>query len=198
MKALSTLPDGYRSRFTLDLQKDKKLALLVNGLSFAIATVLIVAMHLYRPVWLLFDMEEGLGAYFTRFFVLLVMLAAYMVLHELVHGAAMKLCGTKSVHFGFTGLYAYAGSDDYYDKSSYIFVALAPIVVWGVVLAVVNVFVDGPWFWTIYVVQICNLSGAAGDLFVTVKLARLPKDVLVHDVGVSMTVYTREEPGYES
>ena len=26
----------------------------------------------------------------------------------------MKLCGTKKIKYGFTGLYAFAGSDDYY------------------------------------------------------------------------------------
>ena len=39
--------------------------------------------------------------------------------------------------------------------------------------------------------QIGNLSGAAGDLFVTVKFAGMPKDILVQDSGVSMAVYSR-------
>ena len=44
-----------------------------------------------------------------------------MILHEIVHGIAMRICGTKKVKYGFTGLYAFAGSKDFYDikKISY-------------------------------------------------------------------------------
>ena len=121
---------------------------------------------------------------------LIVLMVLYMVLHELVHGAAMKICGTKKVRYGFTGAYAFAGSDDYYDKSAYIFIALAPVVLWGAVIAVVNPFVPESWFWVVYMIQIINLSGAAGDLFVTVRFSLLPKDILVKDYGVGMEVFS--------
>jgi hypothetical protein len=88
-------------------------------------------------------------------------------------------------------MYAFAGSKDFYDKRGYIFIALAPVVLWGVVLAVVNFMVPVEWVWVIYFVQIVNLSGAAGDLFVTVRFSRFPKDILVQDYGVGMTVYSR-------
>lgn len=61
----------------------------------------------------------------------LVCAVVYMVLHELVHGACMKVFGAKKVRFGFTGLYAFAGSIEYFKKAAYIVVALAPLVVWG-------------------------------------------------------------------
>ena len=130
--------------------------------------------------------------YAIRFSALFGLIVLYMILHELVHGIAMKLCGTKKVKYGFTGLYAYAGSADYYDKRSYIFIALAPVILWGAVLAVINPFVPIEWFWIVYFIQVMNLSGAAGDLFVTVKFSRFPKDILVGDYGVGMKVYSRE------
>jgi len=68
---------------------------------------------------------------------------------------------------------------------------LAPVVFWGIVLAVINVLVPLEWFWVVYFIQIINLSGAAGDLYVTVKFSRLPSDILVQDYGVGMTVYSR-------
>ena len=117
----------------------------------------------------------------------------YMILHELVHGVAMKICGTKKVKYGFTGMYAFAGSEDLYDKKSYIFVALAPVVFWGVVLLIINLFVPLGWFWVVYLIQIANISGAAGDFFVTVKFLKMPRDILVQDYGVGMTVYSKEE-----
>lgn len=191
-KAFASLPEGYREIMRLDLQKDKKQALIVNGLGLLIMLVLAVPMHFYISIGILFSMEEGILDYMLRFLVLAVGMVVYLVLHELVHGVAMKLCGTKKVKYGFTGLYAFAGSSDYYDKKSYIFIALAPVVLWGIVIAVINAFVPERWFWVVYFLQLMNLSGAAGDLYVTVKFSRLPKDILISDSGVGMAVYSRE------
>ena len=193
MKAVSQLPDTYREIYAVDLQKDKKLSLLVNGMATLIGVLLAVPMHFVVPIFTLFDMSQGMGAYFLRFGVLMVSIVAYMVAHELVHGAAMKLCGTKRVKYGYTGLYAFAGSEDYYDKAAYLFIALAPVVLWGIVLLVLQFCVPTSWFWVVYLVQITNLSGAAGDYYVTVRFSRLPKDILVRDSGVSMCVYSNAE-----
>lgn len=190
MSARSTLPENYREIFSVDLQKNTKTAVWIQVLSLAIAAAMAVPMHFVVPITTLFDMQDGLGFYLLRFAVFLALMVAYLFLHEMVHGIAMKHFGTKKVKFGFTGLYAFAGSDDYYDKRSYRVIALAPIVVWGVVLAVVNALVPDTWFWVIYWTQIANISGAAGDLYVTVKFSRLPADILVQDSGVRMTVYS--------
>ena len=193
MKAVSQLPDTYREIYAVDLQKDKKLSLLVNGMATLIGVLLAVPMHFVVPIFTLFDMSQGMGAYFLRFGVLMASIVAYMVAHELVHGAAMKLCGTKRVKYGYTGLYAFAGSEDYYDKAAYLFIALAPVVLWGIVLLVLQFCVPTSWFWVVYLVQITNLSGAAGDYYVTARFSRLPKNILVRDSGVSMCVYSNAE-----
>ncbi len=189
MKAYTNLPEGYTERLSIDLQKNKKLLLLINGLASVIAVAMMLPMHFYIPITTMFAMEQGFGVYVMRFCVLVVSMIAYIVLHELVHGAAMKLCGTKKVKYGYTGLYAFAGSEDHYDKTAYIFIALAPVVLWGAVLAIINGLVPRGWFWVVYILQVSNISGAAGDFYVTAKFSRLPKDILVRDYGVGMTVY---------
>ena len=192
MKAVETLPEGYEEIYSVDLQKDKKTALLVNLLALVIAALLVVPMHFFVPITTLFSMEQGFGKFTLCYVVFLLSIIVYMVLHELVHGIAMKLCGTKKVKYGFTGMYAFAGSEDYYAKKPYIFIALAPVVLWGLVLALINPFVPTDWFWVVYFIQVMNLSGAAGDLFVTVKFSRFPKDILIKDYGVGMKVFSGE------
>mgnify|MGYP004687089273 FL=1 len=189
MKAIGVLPEDYGEIYSLNLQKDKRTAIIVNLLALAIAAVMAVSMNFFVPVTSFFDMSGGIVRYFLRLAALIVLMVLYMVLHELVHGIAMKLCGTKRVKYGFTGLYAFAGSEDYYDKKSYIFIALAPIMLWGTVLAAVNFFVPTEWFWIVYMIQLINISGAAGDLFAAVKFSRMPKDILIQDSGVSMRVF---------
>ena len=192
MKAVKELPVGYKKIFSVNLQKDKKIATIINVGAILIAVLMAVPMNFYIPISTLFDFTQGVKNYFTRFIVLMVSMIAYLILHEAVHGVAMKICGTKKVKYGFTGLYAYAGSDDFYDKKSYIFIALAPVVLWGIVLAVVNCFVSQNWFWVVYLIQISNISGAAGDIYVTAKFSNMPDDILVTDCGVGMTVYSAE------
>ena len=192
MKAIKELPVGYKEIFSVNLQKDKKIATIINVGAILIAVLMAVPMNFYIPISTLFDFTQGVKNYFTRFIVLMVSMIAYLILHEAVHGIAMKICGTKKVKYGFTGLYAYAGSDDFYDKKSYIFIALAPVVLWGIVLAVVNCFVSENWFWVVYFIQISNISGAAGDIYVTAKFSKMPSDILVTDCGVGMTAYSAE------
>ncbi len=192
MKAFETLPDGYREICSVDLQKNKKAALTVNIIAVVITAVLVVPMLFVVPISSLFSMEKGILNYMLRFGAFFVLIILYMVLHELVHGIAMKICGTKKVKYGFTGMYAFAGSNDFYDKKSYIFIALAPVVLWGIVIAVINPFVSAEWFWVVYFLQISNLSGAAGDIFVTVKFSKLPSDILVQDYGVGMKVFSEQ------
>lgn len=193
MKAFETLPQGYREMLSIDLQKNKKLMLLVNGIAIALAVPMLVLGARLVPISTLFDMSGGMGAYFARFGVLMGAVVVYMVLHELTHALIMKLCGTKKIRFGFTGMYAFAGSDDYYPKLPYIGIALAPIVLLGIVVAVINALVPEGWFWVVYLVQITNVSGAGGDLYVTARFASLPKDILVRDYGVGMHIFSKEQ-----
>ena len=193
MRSFSKLPDGFVEIYSIDLKKNKKAALLVNALAIIIGVALAIIGHFIVPITTLFSMDSGITMYMLRYLVLVVSLILYIILHELVHGIAMKICGTKKVKYGFTGLYAFAGSNDYYDKISYIFIALAPIVVWGIILAVINIFVPAEWFWIVYFIQLSNLSGAAGDLYVTVKFSKMPRDILIFDYGVGMKVFSNQQ-----
>jgi len=190
MRATQTLPDNYTPIFEVDLQKNKKMALWVNIAGAILMIAMAVPAAFIVPISALFDMSEGLLVYSLRFIALIVAYVVYIILHELTHGIAMKLCGTKKVKYGFTGLYAFAGSDDYYGKGAYIFIALAPVVLWGAILAIICPLLPHSWFWVAYFVQIGNIGGAAGDFYVTLKFSRMPSDILVKDRGVSMTVFS--------
>lgn len=186
-----SLPEGYGKLLEIDLQKDQKLSLLINLLALLIAVLAAAVGFLLRPEAPFLTSTEGDGL-LLRFIVLMGGLVVYLVLHELVHGLFIHLFSGKRAKYGFTGLYAFAGSDAYFSKSRYLVIALAPIVVWGIVLHVLVCTLPIAWFWPVYCIQIANLSGAAGDLYVTVRFLRLPADILVQDEGVSMTVYNKK------
>ena len=191
MRSYRELPPGYHEIQTIDLQKDKKLALLVNGMALLIAVVMIAAALLLVPVRNLFG-NNGLQGILVRLAVMYGGMFAYIILHEAVHGIVMRRFSDAKVRFGFAGLYAYAGSDAYYCRKHYILIALAPDLVWGIVLGILNVLVPQDWFYVVYMIQMTNISGAAGDLYVSWKMKRLPEDILIQDSGVAMTVYSAE------
>ena len=186
MKSFTELPEGYAEILHIDLQKDKKLMTIVNVLAVVISVAMILIAAFLVP----------LGRYFafnmTQLLVLCVGYVAYMVLHELVHGITMRCFSEAKVKYGFTGMYAFAGSDAYYCRKHYVIIALAPIVVWGIVLGILNFLVPMNWFYVVYLIQVGNISGAAGDLYVSWRFRKLPADILVRDTGVAMTVFSRE------
>lgn len=191
-----SLPDGYREYDHINLQKDKRTALAVNiTASVGMIAMLVLGHFAFVPVDIFFDIDSvGMGMYFLRLIILLGGYFAYIVLHELTHATVMKYYGAQHLRFGFTGMYAYAGSEqDYFGKLPYRLIALAPLVVWGVIFTVMLLFIPHEWFWVVYFLQVGNLAGAAGDIYVTVRLWRYPRDILVRDTGIEMFVYSRHE-----
>ena len=191
---VQTLPENYREILHLDLQQDKKTALWVNGLGLVLALVFGFLFHLMVPITSFFDVEAGVALYFGRLLTLLAAYIAYIVLHELTHAAAMRFFGGGKVRFGFTGMYAYAGSEtDYFDRFAYRIIALAPLVVWGVVFALLMALVPREWFWVAAFLQLGNISGAAGDIYVACRLQTVPRDTLTRDTGLAMWMYSAAE-----
>ena len=196
---LSVLPSNYKLVHTLDLQKNKKQAIIVNGLAILSAIILVVPMIFLVPIGDLFiiDTSSGLGIflYVLRFLVLVLGSIVYIILHELTHGIVMKAFGAKKVKFGFTFIYAYAGSkDEYFKKWPYIVIALAPVTVFFVIFAIICPFIyDTPWFWVVYFWQVQNISGAMGDIIVSLLFLKKPKNAYIKDEGTNMKVFAPKD-----
>lgn len=191
MENYTELPDGYKEILKIDLQKNKKQAVLVNVMALIIGVAMLTPLlskNIRTDVF-----ESAFENSFPKLLVMLVGMIVYLILHELVHGIFMKKFSGIKPKYGYTGLYAYAGSTACFNRKCYIIIALAPIVIWGIVLAVLQFAVPDSWGWIVYCIQVINISGAAGDIYVTYKMSRMPADILVNDVGVSMTVYSAEK-----
>lgn len=192
-KSRACLPEGYTAVRQIDLQKNKKEMLLVNGLAAAIAVVLAIIGALIVPILSIFEGINALG-YLLRLLVFVIGMFGYVVLHEAVHGIFMKgFCPEVKPTFGLSLMYAYAGSEAFYNRRDYIIIALAPVVIWGVVLAIITPLVPQSWFWVVYFIQIMNLSGAAGDFYVTKIMLSMPSSILVQDSGTAMVIYGKAE-----
>jgi len=184
---MTTLPRGYREVRRVDLMRNRKEAMAVNALALVITGALFALGFVLCPPFV--EITIGIHTVFNMAFLVIGMIA-YMIFHELIHGVFMKAFSGTKPHYGFTGLYAYAGSDAYFARKQYLVIAFAPVVILGIIIGVLNVAFYETAFWYIYMIQIVNLSGAAGDLYVGFLIARSGNDVVVRDMGTDMSFYS--------
>ena len=185
---MTELPAHYEKFKVIDLEKDKKTFWLVNLMS----VVLAVGMFLIGCAIVPFHVRDwAIGEIVMAAFVCVLGCVGYIFLHEGVHGIFIYGFSKEVPTFGLRGAFAYTGSLSFFSKVQYIIIALSPVVILGMVLFITNFFCVGVWFWAVYFIQIINISGAAGDYFVSIKMLTYPKDILVRDTGTETTVYRR-------
>lgn len=184
---MTSLPNGYREVRRVDLMRNRREAVLVNLFAFLIAGLVGALGFVFCPPF--HEIEIGIHT-IVSMIVITIGTVLYMILHELIHGVFMKAFSGKKPRYGFTGLYAFAGSDALFNRTQYLIIAFAPVVLLGLVLAVLTAAFYETAFWDLYIIQIVNLSGAAGDFYVGFLIARSRNDVLVRDSGTDMSFYS--------
>lgn len=129
-----------------------------------------------------------------RLIAMIVGIVVYIFVHEGVHGFFIKMFSGQAPFYGKNlkvGMF-YAGSRCFFGKAAYITIALAPFIIWGVILAMMlsELAVKSPenW-WFLYAVQIMNFTGSVGDLYVVWRTIRMPKGILVQDDGTKMRFF---------
>lgn len=185
MKSCLGIPEGYTLTYTLDLQKDKKVFVLLNVLSIVIILPFILGFGL-------FDFDT-LGT-FDLFFAL----PAFMVIitmHEYIHGFFFKRYSHAKVKYQFHGWAFSASTPGYtYKKLNYLIIGLAPAVILNTLLVVLSIVLDGPYDLLAYFVLMLHFSGCIGDFYVTAVLLKYPKHTFVEDTGTGMKFYNQTEP----
>ena len=181
---------GYKECTRIDLVKNKKEALLVN----IYGIIIMVVMAVFIPLLIMGGIIEfNLETTFPLFFiVLLISLILYIPLHEIVHGIVLKKYTDEKLSFGWKLVYAYCGSKEaVVNRKEYYAVALAPLLVFSVVfisLMVLNPSLSLVW----YVMEIMNVSGSVGDIYVSIKLRKeKSRDILITDSGTDMSFWSR-------
>ena len=188
--AKEKVPEGFRYSALIALLHNRKLRKLLIRLSLAL-TVLGIGIGLFLQPKLGLLFSGGFGRVLLRFAVMAVLIALYMVAHEAVHGALMWLYSRKKPRFGFRMGCAFAASNMYFGKNAYLSIALAPLVLWGAALMAASLMVPADWFWVLWGVQLTNLSGSAGDLYVFGRVLKKPSNVLVQDNGIVMHLHEK-------
>jgi len=118
-----------------------------------------------------------------------------LILHELLHGMAMRMFGAKPKYgillkqlMFYTTTLGYA-----YRRDQYLAIALAPLVVLSVVVILGMGLLSGT-FW-VALLALCgaiNASGAIGDIWMSLIVLRYPRAAYVVDERDGIRVFMQE------
>lgn len=181
------LPEGYKPIGVVDA-KDKKTILLMN-----LASIVLTA----APIALLFFLIRPFGAPMRNLLALdlalVVMMLAYIVLHELVHGAAYKLLTHRKLTFGISLTVAYCGVPDIFVYRRAAMIALlAPFTVFSVIFIAGLLIASDPWVKMLFAILFSlHFGGCVGDLYDTFLYLTRYRDpeILMQDTGPRQTFY---------
>ncbi len=190
------LPGGYAEALTVDA-KDKKTSVLLTVASLLLsAAVFVPALLIIRPTEFFASFE------IYKYFLTIAAMLAYIVLHELTHGAAYKLLTRRKLTFGVSLTVAYCGVPDIWVyRSTALISLLAPFTVFSVIFTAATALLSDPVD-KIYAAFLLALhaGGCVGDLYDTALYLFKLRDprTLMRDTGPKQTFYVpslRKEHG---
>jgi hypothetical protein len=191
------LPSGYRQALYINANSAKfgiifnliALAVLVAVIAFAVVSVKLSG----RPMTNILEMDplELLIADVVFLFVMV----AYIVLHELVHGAVYKAMTGEKLTFGMSWSCAFCGVPNIFTyRKTALLAVVAPFAVFTLLfipILILLYFVSPLYYLLAAVIFGMHLGGCSGDLYVLYLLTVKFKDrkTLMRDTGPEQFFY---------
>ena len=192
MSAKKSKPEGFKNKETIDLRADKKLWLGINGAALAAAMVLVLLGCLYEPVTRFFD-AAGAWRLLLRFVLLLVGMGVYFFLNEYIRRFMIEKLTGKAAQVVREKPCVFTAPTRSLTVKEYLKVSFVPVLALGALLLLLMLVLPEKLFWQVYIIQIINLVGAAGDVYIAYKLLRMKKDVRIEDDVTSITVWSKNQ-----
>ena len=192
------VPAGYKEVYHFNAQ-DKKAGIILNVVAALVTVLVIVLACLMKDMPSVLTLAEKHPFQMSLYLlVLAVFLVGYMVLHELVHGAAYKALTGERLTFGMSWSCAFCGVPNIYVyKKAAILSVLAPFVVFSVIFCVLSavLYFVNPYLFLISAILLgVHLGGCCGDLYISGMLLfkYKQKDLLIRDTGPEQFIYVKE------
>ncbi len=194
-----TLPEGYHEVKVVDAKNDKKVSVSFTVLSLVLAAVVFIpiAMNLEMGIRSIIRSTER-STLLISYVVLIASFIGYIILHELVHGAAYKALTHQKLTFGLTLTVAFCGVPDVYTSRKTALIALAaPFVTFSAILIPLVVYlhsVSQLYFLFAGILFAIHFGGCIGDLYMMFLFLFKYRDprALMNDTGPKQTIYLPE------
>ena len=186
------IPEGYREVYHIDAANKK------TGLLLTLGSLLIAACLIFFFFLSIDSISIDLRNLMKYYLVFLVVMLAYVILHELTHGAVYKALTKEKLRFGITWSAAFCGVPDIYTyRDTALKSLVAPLTLFSVILIPLLIclyHVDAGWYLVVGVIFSLHISGCIGDLYITALLLTKFKDpaTLMRDTGPEQWIYGKE------
>ena len=199
-----SVPEGYSEVYHIDASNKKTGALMtVGAFVIMIAALALVWAGIPRP-WSFKLFVSDSGRYIMFWVIWLVLMIAYIILHELTHGAVYKALTHQKLRFGITWNAAFCGVPDIYTYRRVAVLSLiAPLTVFTIIFVALALWLrtfSTAWYLIVGVLFAAHISGCVGDLFMTFKFLTKYKDprTLMRDTGPEQWIYVPKESGAQN
>ena len=192
MSAKKRKPEGFKNKKTIDLKADKKLWLSINGAALTAAAALVLLGCLYEPVTRFFD-AAGAWRLLLRFALLLVGMGVYFFLNEYIRRFMIEKVTGKAALVVREKPCVFTAPARCLTVKEYLKISFAPVLALGALLLLLMLILPAKLFWQVYIIQIINLAGAAGDVYTAYMLLKMKKDVQIEDDVTSITIWSKNQ-----
>jgi hypothetical protein len=195
-KPTRDLPSNYTLAGTIDLSKDGRMMIILNGIGVALflgsAWLLLLLAAAIRPKFgeTNFRISGSLNSLAPLLAWIIGLTVLMLIVHEGIHGLFFWIFTGSRPRFGFRGYYAFAAAPDWFiPYRHYLVVALSPVVLMtligiGTLWVIPEAWLGGLIFWVSM-----NFSGSVGDMMVAAWLLRKPATFLAQDYGDGVRFY---------
>jgi hypothetical protein len=187
-----TLPDGYVQSGEINLEKNKRLTILLSIAAFIVFILMFYLLTgfiaLVRPEVKNFSVTITIGKMLGALGLTVIVL----IIHEIIHGLFFWIFSRGMPVFALRPLYAYAGAPTwFFPKRQYAITALGPLVVIGIGGLLLLLLAPINWVLMIVFLVALNTGGAVGDLFVFIRLLKCSPTSFANDTGEVVTFFER-------
>lgn len=188
------LPAGYRQALHINA-KNASFGIIFNLIAFAVlAAVMVVAVLTLR----LGDKPSSFTISPAHLFVACLAMIVYMVLHELVHGAAYKAKTGEKLTFGMSWSCAFCGVPHIFTyRNTAIIAVLAPFALFTLIfipILIITYHLSPVYYLVSALLFGLHFGGCSGDLYVLYLLTFKFKDkkTLMRDTGPEQFFYVSD------
>lgn len=195
MNAYKELPEGYTLAKEVDAAGNKKLAVLFNLAALLLTAAVFCAGCLirFRGLPPLALMLENLWALEGMLGLFLLGMLAYLVLHELTHGAVYKLLTGEKLTFGIRPSCAYCGVPNIFvTRKTALLAVLAPFALFTLLFLPLIALRSSYCALLFLLLFALHAGGCVGDLYCAyLLLFRLKGPLLMKDTGPKQSFYLK-------
>lgn len=191
------LPEGYKQVLHIDA-KNAKIGIIMNVVSLLILGIVLAVAYIPLKfnnvdLSLNFPAKDSMEIPITMLLFCIV-LFAYIVMHELVHGIAYKYLTGEKLTFGISWSCAFCGVPHIYSyRKTAIISSASPLILFSVIFGAITIllfFVSPIYYLLSATIFGLHLGGCSGDMYIILMLLKYNNSkVLMRDTGPEQFIY---------